>query len=87
MWSPISLADACVLAPRDAGCMAALQAEHFLAAHEALQDRTAERATAEDDVKTARAVAATEAPGSTQGAALANGVHAPENAAREPVPA
>ena len=39
----------------NAGCMAALQAEHFLAAQEALEDdRTAQSATAEDDAATAQ---------------------------------
>lgn len=70
-----------------AGCMAALQAEHFLAAHEELEDgRTAEAATAEDDAATAEAVRSTEHL-STQAVALANGLQAKENAAKNPVPA
>ena len=56
--------------------MAALEAEHFLTAHEGLDDRTAERATAEDDAETARVAAASEtAPGGTEAVALANGAH------------
>lgn len=67
--------------------MAALQAEHFLAAHEELEDgRTAEAATAEDDAGTAAAVRSTEHL-SAQAVALANGIHAKANAARNPVPA
>lgn len=69
------------------GCMAALQAEHFLAAHEELEDgRTAEAATAEDDAATAEAVRSTEHL-STQVIAIANGLQAQKNAAKNPVPA
>ncbi len=68
-----------------AGCMAALQAEHFLTAHEVLDDRTAEAATADDDAKTAQVVHATENL-STEAVALANGHKAKEEAAKNPVP-
>ena len=37
-----------------AGCMAAIQAEHFLSAHEQLPDRVPQRAIAEDDAQTAK---------------------------------
>lgn len=70
-----------------AGCMAALQAEQFLAAHEELEDgRTAEAAIAEDDAGTAEAVRSTEHL-AVEAVALANGIHAKENAAANPVPA
>jgi hypothetical protein len=70
-----------------AGCMAALQAEHFLAAHEELEDScTAEAAITEDDPATAEAVRSTEHM-SVEAVALANGDQAKENAAGNPVPA
>lgn len=70
-----------------AGCMAALQAEQFLAAHEELEDgRTAEAAIAEDDAATAEAVRSTEHL-AVEAVALANGIHAKKNAAANPVPA
>ena len=54
--------------------MAALQAEHFLAAHAELEDgRTAEAAIAEDDAGTAEAVRSTEHM-SVEAVALANGL-------------
>jgi hypothetical protein len=67
--------------------MAALQAEQFLAAHEELEDgRTAQAAIAEDDAGTAEAVRSTEHL-AVEAVALANGIHAKENAAADPVPA
>lgn len=67
--------------------MAALQAEHFLAAHAELEDgRTAEAAIAEDDAGTAEAVRSTEHM-SVEAVALANGLQAKENATDNPVPA
>mmetsp|Transcript_2531 Transcript_2531/g.7604 ORF Transcript_2531/g.7604 Transcript_2531/m.7604 type:complete len:251 (+) Transcript_2531:1129-1881(+) len=66
------------------GCMAALQAEHFLAAHEQLPDRVPERAIAEDDAETAKVVEATEKSGTE--AVTINGENAAEKAAQHPVP-
>lgn len=60
---------------RITGCMAALQAEHYLVAHDILTDRVPERAIAEDDVSTAKVVQASEHL-AAQAVVTANGIAA-----------
>lgn len=55
LWVPLAFTER--MSHLGVGCMAALQAEHFLAAHEQLPDRVPERAIAEDDAETAKVLA------------------------------